>query len=151
MNFYKHLCMRIVTLCGIGYIPYAPGTWASLIGLIFAQQLTTLSVYWILFTYCTLYIVASFCIDSVLNLFKQPDPSCIVIDEFIGCLITFFAIPHSTYTMIAGFLLFRFFDISKCCLINKIEELPGSKGILLDDIAAGAFSNLLLQLMVRVI
>ena len=81
------------------------------------------------------------------NKFIKNDPSEIVIDEFVGCLFTFIAIKINFKTIILGFILFRIFDITKIFGIKRIEKLNGATGILLDDIAAGILSNLILQVI----
>lgn len=79
---------------------------------------------------------------------KSNDPSEIVIDEFVGTLITFLFIPINIKTIILGFLLFRFFDILKPYPIKKIEEIGGSAGIILDDVVAGIYANLMLRFLI---
>lgn len=77
---------------------------------------------------------------------NHQDPSSIVLDEVIGCLITFWAIPLTMTTTVSGFMLFRFFDITKIGGIRFLEKYGNGWGILLDDIAAGIISNLLLHI-----
>ena len=79
---------------------------------------------------------------------KIVDPSFVVIDEVAGQLITLFLIPFSWIYLLAGFLLFRAFDILKPFPARRAEELPGGWGIMLDDIFAGIYANLFLQLTV---
>lgn len=76
------------------------------------------------------------------------DPQTIVLDELIGCLITFWAIPLTATTIVSGFLLFRFFDISKPGGIKYLEKIPYGWGVLLDDVAAAFISNFVLHLFI---
>jgi phosphatidylglycerophosphatase A len=79
--------------------------------------------------------------------FNVDDPQPIVIDEFMGCIITFFGLAITVQQMFFGFLLFRFFDISKLLGIRQVEKLPGVWGVMLDDVFAGIMSNLILRFM----
>jgi len=74
------------------------------------------------------------------------DPAAIVWDEFVGLMIALFMLPDGWYWLIAGFLLFRIFDILKPWPISFLDrELTGGLGIMMDDVAAGLYSLLVLQ------
>lgn len=75
----------------------------------------------------------------------KEDPSCIVIDEVAGMLVSVLGVVFSVKSYLAGFLLFRFFDIVKPPPIRQSQRLPGSWGILADDLLAGAVVFGLLQ------
>lgn len=143
-----HKLLHWYTTVGpIGYFP-ASGTIATLITtlvLYFFSSLFALHAFSIL-------LLSSWCayvfINKIVDGSIPEDPSEIVIDEVIGCLITFYAIPLSLVSMCFGFLLFRFFDITKIGPVGWMEKLPGASGILLDDIMAGIISNLLLRLLI---
>ena len=82
------------------------------------------------------------------KILKQNDPGCIVIDEIAGIMVTFLSLPFNTITVIAGFLIFRFFDILKPFPIRPIErKLAGGTGIVMDDLLAGVYSNIALRLL----
>jgi phosphatidylglycerophosphatase A len=72
------------------------------------------------------------------------DSSRVVIDEVAGMLITMLFIPANIYLLLAGFILFRFFDIVKPLYIRKMEALPSGTGVMMDDVLAGVYSNILL-------
>lgn len=75
--------------------------------------------------------------------------SCrVVIDEVAGMCITLVGIPLTIPYMIAGLCLFRFFDIAKPLYIRRMEKLPGGWGVMGDDVLAGVYANLLLQIVV---
>lgn len=76
------------------------------------------------------------------------DPSKVVIDETVGLWISMLFIPINTYTLILAFILFRFFDILKPLGIRKLDQLKNSWGVMLDDILAGVYANMVLQLIV---
>lgn len=75
------------------------------------------------------------------------DPAAIVWDEFVGLWVALFMLPDGWYWLIVGFSLFRFFDILKPWPVGFLDqELPGGMGIMMDDVAAGLYSLLVLQL-----
>ncbi len=84
--------------------------------------------------------------DKVTGIWGK-DPSRVVIDEWAGMFITLLFLPSSLAYIIAGLVLFRFFDIAKPLFIRKAEKLPGGWGIMLDDVVAGIYSNIILQLI----
>lgn len=143
---------KIPTLGPIGYLP-APGTMATLATLplvilvrMYASHLDYAALcVWVFFF--GIYIIA-----KVLPQFgNDSDPSCIVIDEVAGCLITFAWVPITLPTLVLGFILFRLLDIFKFGLIKKCEELPGAWGIMVDDLVAGVLANVVMQIMLPLI
>lgn len=84
--------------------------------------------------------------DSVAADMSIKDPSAIVWDEFVGLWIALFMLPEGWYWLVAGFILFRFFDILKPWPVSFFDrELTGGLGIMMDDVAAGLYSLGLLQ------
>jgi phosphatidylglycerophosphatase A len=77
------------------------------------------------------------------------DARRITIDELVGTLVTFAGVPLSLGSALAGFVLFRFFDIVKLPAVRACERLPGGWGIVADDVAAGICANAVLQLVCR--
>lgn len=73
-----------------------------------------------------------------------------MIDEVCGIFIVFFMIPLHWITIASGFLLYRFFDIVKPFPARSLERLQGSYGIMLDDIMAAIYANLVLQLFLKI-
>ena len=140
----EKIITSIATLGRIGYLP-APGTMGTLVAMPAVFGLTLLCLSWqaaiILLAGCISYFV----IAKALKKFTTSDPSQIILDEVVGCLVTFFAIPFSWYAWLAGFVLFRLFDIFKPCGIKQVEKLSGALGVLLDDVVAGLFANLILR------
>jgi len=76
------------------------------------------------------------------ELFGKEDSGRIVIDEVAGQLVTFLFVPITIRTLIAGFVLFRFFDIVKPFPVYRMEELDDGLGVTMDDVAAGVLANL---------
>jgi phosphatidylglycerophosphatase A len=77
---------------------------------------------------------------------KGNDPGIIVIDEIIGMLIALLFIPKTTFFLITAFILFRIFDIAKPYPARTMEKLHGGWGIVLDDVVAGIYANIVIQI-----
>ncbi|MGI4822053.1 MAG: phosphatidylglycerophosphatase A family protein [Janthinobacterium lividum] len=73
----------------------------------------------------------------------------VVIDEVAGMWISLLFVPITTPTLVAGLVLFRFFDITKPLYIRRMEHLPGGIGVMMDDVLAGVYTNILLQIGVH--
>jgi phosphatidylglycerophosphatase A len=137
------------TLGPIGYLP-ASGTCATLITIIALFFIPYTFGWWYLGFLLLGYIGAYILIKKGLIYFIENDPSQIVLDEVLGCLVTFYAIPISGISLVFGFLLFRFFDITKFGPVGWFEKINGASGIILDDVAAGLVSNIILRFIVYV-
>lgn len=133
-----------ITLGPIGYLP-ASGTWASVIAILFILCLPNTTGYVYLLSYSFLFFMGYYGINKIVTKKSYEDPSEIVIDEVIGIFVTFNGLALNPFVILLGFLLFRFFDISKIWPVYIFEKIPGASGILLDDIAAGFLSNLCLR------
>ncbi|PKV75972.1 phosphatidylglycerophosphatase A family protein [Pontibacter ramchanderi] len=75
------------------------------------------------------------------------DDKKVVIDEVAGMLITMLFIPVTLSSLLVGLVLFRFFDIVKPLYIRKLEKVRGGLGVMLDDVVAGVYANIILQLL----
>ncbi|MBL7197267.1 MAG: phosphatidylglycerophosphatase A [Candidatus Omnitrophica bacterium] len=123
------------TFFGIGYLPYCPGTWASLVGI---------GIYFLLRNYFIIYVSVAVTILIIGFLisrqaeekFGEADSSFIVIDEVAAILILLIFIPRNLILLILAFFVFRGLDILKPYPIKKIENFSGSWGIMGDDILA---------------
>ena len=69
-----------------------------------------------------------------------------MIDEVVGMLIALLFVPKTTFFLIAAFILFRIFDIAKPFPARRMERLHGGWGIVLDDVIAGVYANLAIQI-----
>jgi phosphatidylglycerophosphatase A len=126
-------------------VPIAPGTWGSAIGLVFAE-LSDLSLPLSLIVILTGFIIGVVAAGAAEEAIGEQDSGHIVIDEFIGYLVSVCAVSHTHWHLIAAFLLFRVFDILKPFPIGRLERsLSGGLGIMADDIVAGIFANIILQ------
>lgn len=144
--------MFLATGCFIGRSPIAPGTFGSLIGIPVSYMLSGLPWQMTLIGVAFLIAGAVWVSGEAERYCDVKDPGCIVIDEIAGMAVSLYAIPLSIGTGLAGFLLFRFFDISKLPPIRQLEQrLTGGWGIVMDDIAAGVMANLVLRLGIYLI
>jgi phosphatidylglycerophosphatase A len=144
----RTLLKQIATLWFIGYLPVAPGTWASAAGLIFVAlaHLSSGALTVLLLAVTILGIIAAGTAEKVIG---EADSGHIVIDEFAGYLASVVFVPHTYGYLIAAFLLFRFFDILKPFPIGKVESrLSGGLGVMADDILAGIATNLVIQIWI---
>ena len=76
---------------------------------------------------------------------ENPDPHIVVIDEIVGMWIAVLMLPKTTWVIVAAFLLFRLFDIVKPFPARQSEKLPGGWGIMVDDVVAGIYANIVVQ------
>ncbi|MBI1952974.1 MAG: phosphatidylglycerophosphatase A [Candidatus Omnitrophica bacterium] len=135
----------IATVGGLGYLPVAPGTAGSLAGLAVSWFLSVGP--WYQLAGCVVAIVlALWSAGPTAKAMGQADPSCIVIDEVAGMMTAVAALPAQWPVYLAGFLLFRFFDVVKPLGIRSLQRVPGSLGIVLDDLAAGLAAQAVMRL-----
>ena len=136
------------TVFKIGYLPIAPGTWGSLAALIVwyvlighISSITLIALIVIIFV---LGVYTSSVIEINLTI---KDPSIVVIDEWVGQWIALMFLPKSMVWGLVAFLLFRLFDIWKPYPINKIDNIHGGWGIMLDDVLAGVFALVVISIL----
>ncbi len=140
------ICRSIATLGPIGYLS-APGTMGTLAALPLAYALLTFSLSWQLAIIVILFCMSYVIIDQALSSFTTDDPSQIILDEVIGTLVTFCGLSFSPVIFLTGFAFFRLYDIFKPFGIRSLEKIPGSFGILIDDVGAGVLAHLMLRLL----
>jgi phosphatidylglycerophosphatase A len=144
-NNLRVLLKSAATLGFIGYLPVAPGTWGSLAALAFLSVTHMSPVLHALFILGVI-LIGIPSSQTAEILIGEKDSGHIVIDEFAGFLVSAFYLPHSYRYLIAAFLLFRIFDILKPFPIRRLEKnLKGGFGIVADDLAAGLYTNIILQ------
>lgn len=155
MPWYVYVC----ELGFLGKLPLAPGTWGSAgSALVYWGLLRAGTPEWLLGGITVLLVAGSIPLSNWASLYMaQRDPSNVVIDELVGQWTTY--VPYlwvpvwvgAGYSqevgLLAGFFVFRFFDVLKVFPANLVEELPGGWGIVLDDVAAGVYANVALWLV----
>lgn len=131
---------------GSGLAPKAPGTAGSLVGLLLIYPLSYLSPLGYGMVILASLIAGVFICDRVASKLNQKDPGGIVLDEIVGVWIGLFLVPAGWYWLLSGFVVFRGFDILKPWPVNLLDsKLPGGLGIMMDDVAAGVYTLILLQ------
>ena len=138
----------LATFFYVGEFPVAPGTLASAVGiLLVACSFHDLRIYVALTFAIT--AVGIWACDVTEKAVGKKDPGCCVIDEVAGIMVSFFLVPLSWPVVVTGFFLFRAFDMFKIYPANKLEDMGGGFGIMADDLAAGLYTNLVLQIAIR--
>jgi len=138
------LVLNLATLGPLGRRLPAPGTWGSLAGLMyftvfFVDRLSLIPA--ILLGALGLYVAVGFCGEAEFRMGRK-DPGEVILDEFTAMPLCFIGWPALLDVaprwaiFLAGFALFRLFDITKPCGINKLQDLPAGWGIVIDDVAA---------------
>lgn len=168
-SFSDYLALWIGT-CGIGYMPIVPATFGSLVGIgiyilalkanesfaVWAQgnNFTPVFVESFRGSVTVVFLLALFFIgiwaaNRVVKLTGKKDPRIVIIDEVVGQLITFLFVPAKLgwWTVVIGFLAFRFFDIWKPYPANKLESLPTGLGVMADDVMAGFYAAAFMALL----
>ena len=132
---------------GTGLAPRAPGTFGTLAAIPLYLLLAQLALPWYLLVVLLGFILGVYLCQFTSDALGEHDHSGIVWDEFIGFWITMIAVPVSWQWILAGFVLFRFFDIVKPWPIKMADtKLKGGFGIMIDDVLAGVFALGCLQL-----
>jgi phosphatidylglycerophosphatase A len=135
----------------IGNIPVAPGTFGSLLGLPLCYALAKISLPLAILGAGALIVFAIWIAQLAETITKQKDPGRIVIDEIAGMVVTLIGIPFHLTSAVIGFFIFRALDITKPFPIRNLERrLSGGAGVVLDDVAAGIYGNLLVRLVLYI-
>lgn len=150
----KTIYKLTATAFGAGYSPFAPGTMGAIVGCL---ALWLFEKYNLISTTSTpLLFIGLIVIVTIMGIIATDkledewgkDPSKVVLDEVIGMWITMMFVPLSFLNILIGFGLFRFFDIAKPLGIRKLEQLKGGVGVMADDILAGIYANIVLQIII---
>lgn len=142
--------MFIATGAYSGYLPKAPGTWGSIVGVALWFGLRKMEIVPYLGIVAVLFVIGTACAGSAEKIVDRGDPGIVVIDEIVGQLIALAAAPAHPATALAGFALFRFFDILKPFPVSWFDKhIHGGLGIMLDDVFAGLYALLILQIVWR--
>jgi phosphatidylglycerophosphatase A len=141
----KHFHFWIATFLGVGKMPFAPGTWASLVAAPIFYPLIEYPVAHAGILVAVYFLGVYACTQYAKNL-GEVDPSSAVIDEVLGMGIAMLAIPKQWPFVVMALVLFRVFDIWKPYPIRRIEKLPGGWGIMTDDLVAGIYARVWIQI-----
>jgi phosphatidylglycerophosphatase A len=144
----------VATFFGVGRLKPGPGTWGSLATVILWAVISLfLPAAWI-FPANLLFVILAVAVGipaatSVARATGIKDPQFVVIDETAGQLVTLLGAPLSWKSFLAGFILFRAFDIVKPYPVRQLERLPEGIGIVVDDVAAGLYALAVMQLLLH--
>jgi phosphatidylglycerophosphatase A len=143
-----NIARLLATWFRIGDLPMAPGTFASAVGLLIAVLFSPFKVAYIAvaLTITALGFMASGPAEKVIG---KKDPGSIVIDEVAGIMIAFFLLPVRVDVLFVTFFLFRAFDMFKIYPVNEFEKYEAGVGIMMDDIIAGIYTNLIMHAALR--
>ncbi len=144
----------IVTLAtgiGIGYFPIFPGTMGTVLAIPIDYFLSEVPFPFYAITLGGFFFLAVWVSEKTGAIFGRKDDPRIVIDEIAGFFLTMLGIPRKPLFIAVGFILFRFFDIVKPPPIRFLERAPGGYGVVLDDVMAGTYANILLRLIYAIL
>jgi len=138
----------VATVFGIGYVPFAPGTFGSAAGLaVFAAVRAAGGPVVEALTIVLVFLVGAWAATAAETHFGHIDPGPVVIDEVLGMLVTLAFLPVSVTGALVGFVLFRVFDVIKPPPCNSLEALPGGWGVMSDDLMAGVYACVCVRLL----
>jgi len=140
----------LATVFHLGYIPPASGTVASFAGVLLFLLFHGAPVFYVLMT-VGLVALGFYVSDKMEKIEGKKDPSCVVIDEVAGMLIALLGLPAKPAVVVIAFFLFRAFDMFKIYPAQKLEKYRGGVGIMLDDIVAGIYTNLILTVALYIV
>ncbi len=130
----------------VGHIPIASGTFGSLVGIPIVYAVSKLNWHLAMILCVVIILGAVWVAHMAEQLLNAKDPGCIVIDEIAGMCVTMLGIPLTLSTGVAGFFLFRVFDVIKPPPARQLERrLKGGWGVVMDDVAAGVMANIVLR------
>jgi phosphatidylglycerophosphatase A len=145
MNYF---ILLLATGFGVGYFPLAPGTAGTLVGIPIYYFLSDIPSPLYEITLMGFFFLSVWISENAEAFFGKKDDPRIVIDEVMGFLITMLWLPKTILFIILGFFLFRFFDILKPFPMRQWErKIKGGFGVVLDDVMAGIYANIILHLM----
>jgi phosphatidylglycerophosphatase A len=144
----------VATFFGVGRLKPGPGTWGSLATVLLwalaSSQLAAAQRTWAtIFAASAVTLIGIPAATRVARATGSKDPQLIVIDEVAGQLVALTAVPLAWKTFLAGFILFRAFDIWKPFPIRRLERLPEGTGIVVDDLGAGFYALAIMHLLLH--
>ena len=140
-----YLALAIAT-CGVGYMPLAPGTFGSLVGVAIFLALVRVPSVFLVIAILVVTFVGIWAGTRAEELAGRKDPGKIVVDEVAGQLIALLPLAFAAWSIkmvMLSFILFRFFDIVKPYPANRLQDLKGGLGVMCDDLVAGAYAAII--------
>ena len=148
MDLRNNLIKITSTFFYTGFLPLIPGTFGSLAGL-FVYYLVSSNnfIYWLVT--CVLVAIGFLVCGPAERVFGVKDPRFIVIDEVAGMLLSLMFLPYDIKLVIIGFFIFRLMDTLKPFPAGRLQNLKGSLGVMLDDVIAAVYTNIILQAVLK--
>ena len=147
-SYHRFLVKLISSFFFVGYLPLIPGTFGSLAGLAI-YFFVKASAFDLVFATCVVTLLGFLAANEAEKVFNKKDDRRIVIDEVSGMLISLLFLPPEPAIIISAFLIFRALDTLKPYPANGLQRLNGGLGVMSDDIVAGIYTNITLQVVVR--
>jgi len=142
------LAFAIATVFKAGYIPIAPGTVGSIIGLLVFWLIKDYASFTIeMFVATALFFAGVWASTIVEQTLERHDPGVVIVDEVVGMLVALMLLPSTITVIFLAFLLFRVFDIIKPYPARWCEQLSRGWGIMMDDVVAGLYVNVLIHII----
>lgn len=146
----KILALFIASGAFVGFFPLAPGTVGSLLALGLIWYLKSFSWIFLSVLAVSLLVMGVWAAGQTCQILKKKDASQVVMDEIVGMMITMIGLPLTPYWLVIGFFVFRILDIVKPSPAKYFDEkVAGGFGVMMDDVIAGLYGNLILHLMMR--
>ncbi len=142
----KFVYYLIATGLGTGYSPIAPGTAGSLLSAVIIYYFSPVNP-WLLMVLIGLFFLAGVYSGNLVEKKHGHDPQIVVLDEMVGMAISLLFLPKNWILFVIAFILFRIFDIAKPPPVQQSQKLKGGWGIMLDDVLAGSYALLIIQLI----
>lgn len=143
--FTKTVILFIAEGAYAGRSPFAPGTAGTIVGVLLYFLIRNCSPVWYLAVCLGTIVIGTWAAGRAEEILGKKDASPIVIDEIAGFFVSMFMVPAGWGYVVAGFFLFRLFDIWKPWPLQQVQDLHGGPGIMLDDVGAGIYTNIVLQ------
>ena len=144
----NYLILFFATGFGVGFSPIVPGSMGTLVAIpIYYFLSSTLFSPFYELTLFAFFFFSIWTAGQAERYWGNKDDRRIVIDEIMGFLVTMLWIPKSPLSIVTGFILFRIFDILKPFPIRRLERVKSGFGVVLDDVLAGVYANIVLQLL----
>ncbi len=151
-SLWDQTVLILATGLGIGFVPFMPGTFGTLLGLPLAWavechgwpppvQIAALAA---------IFLAGIPLCDRAARLFGKKDPGSVVFDEIAALPVVFLLVRMTFSTAILGFVWFRIFDIAKPWPVRRLERFPGGLGIMIDDVAAAIYAAVALWLSLKI-
>jgi phosphatidylglycerophosphatase A len=140
------LPVLVASVGGLGFVPFAPGTFGSIPGVVLAIALRAVAPWWAeAVAIVVLFAAGVWAATAAEEYFGRIDPGPVVIDEVVGMLITTLFLPLSWTGWLAAFLAFRACDVVKPFPAGRAERLPGGFGVMCDDVLAGVWGYAIMR------